>query len=333
MKEHLIRYLVCPDCRGSLRYNNIQKAEKEIKEGLLICEVCKKQYPIRNFIPRFAEGELCQAAQKTQRAWGYQWTVFDELHESYKEQFLDWIAPITPDFFQGKVIADAGCGMGRFTRLAAEFGARDVIGFDISPAVESAWKLSGRLDNLHFIQADIHSLPLKADFDLVYSIGVLHHLPDPEQGFRDICRLLNNGGTLSIWVYGYENNEFIVKYLNPFRENVTSRIPLSVLYFLTFILNVSVHIVLKSIYLPVDSCNTLKFFKPFLPYRDYLSWLARYNFRHNHHVIFDHLVAPIAHYIPRREIEGWFLKEGMSEVSITSRNNNSWRGSGILKMK
>ena len=295
----------------------------------MVCDKCKNFYPIRNFIPRFVGEKINRSARMTQKAWGYQWRIFDELHGSYEKQFLDWITPISADFFKDKVVADAGCGMGRFTRLAAEFGAREVIGFDISGAVEIAQNWAKELPNLHIIQADIYSLPLKQDFDFIYSIGVLHHLPDPYRGFRKLCRLLVKGGAVSVWVYGYENNELIVKYLNPLREKVTSRLPLPFLYLLTLVLNIPLHVILKAVYLPVESHDFLKFFKPVLPYHDYLFWLAKFNFRHNHHVVFDHLVAPVAHYIPRGEIAGWFEKEGLKEIRITSRNNNSWRGYGV----
>ncbi len=331
MKERLLNYLVCPTCRGSLRCDASERADEEIKEGRLLCEGCKKTYPIRDFIPRFVDGDLYESAKKTQRAWGYQWNVFDELHDSYPEQFLDWIAPIGKEFFRDKVVLDAGCGMGRFTRLAAEFGAREVIGFDISRAVEAARKSSADISNVHIIQADMFSLPLKQDFDFIYSIGVLHHLAEPYRGFKNLCRLLNKNGAILAWVYGYENNELIAKYLSPIREKLTSRLPLPCLYFLAFLLNIPFHLILKAVYRPVATNRLLKFFRPFLPYHDYLFWLAKYNFRHNHQVIFDHLAAPIAYYIPREEIVSWFEKEGLEGIRITSRNNNSWRGFGYRK--
>ena len=331
MKNSLLPYLACPHCSGDLQCRSIEEVGGEIKEGALRCEQCSREFPISNFIPRFVKGDLLASAQQTQRAWGYQWHIFNELHSSYRNQFLDWIDPIKPDFFQGKVIADAGCGMGRFTRLAAEFGAKEIIGFDLSVSVEAAWELSSDFPNLHYIQANIYLPPLKKKFNYIYSIGVLHHLPDPYRGFHSLCGLLKKDGAISAWVYGEENNGIIIKYLNPIRENITSRIPHRLLYYLTFLLNIPIHIILKIFYHPVETHAGLKFLYPFLPYRDYLFWLARYSFRHNHQVIFDHLVAPIAFYISRSKFKSWFTRKKLEEISITPRNNNSWRGFGIRK--
>jgi len=329
MKERLLEYLACPACQGPLKIENAVWERDEIREGKLICGGCAAAYPIRDFVPRFVEKKLIEQEERTRSAWGFQWNIFDELHDSYREQFLDWIYPVRKNFFRDKVVVDAGCGMGRFTMLAAEFGAREVIGFDLSRAVDAAARLGAGIPNLHIIQADIYSLPLKQEIDFIYSIGVIHHLPNPYEGFSKLCRLLKPGGAIHVWVYGYENNEFIVKYLNPLREKLTSRLPYRLLYFLTFFLTLPLHFILKTVYLPSSRCRIMSFLKPMLPYRDYLSWLSRYSFRHNHHVIFDHLVAPIAHYIPRAEIESWYQKEGLKKIRITPRNNNSWRGFGI----
>jgi hypothetical protein len=67
-----------------------------------------------------------------------------------------------------------------------------------------------------------------------------------------------------------------------------------------------------------------------LPYRAYLTWLAGYGIRHNHHVIFDHLVAPTAYYIRRDEFAAWFERAGFTDVALSWRNQNSWRGFGRL---
>src|SRR3712207_6743208 len=79
--------------------------------------------------------------QRTVDAFGWQWQEFDQFHPdvaTYEAQFLDWVAPLTPDSFPGKLVLDAGCGMGRFSAVAARLGAERVIGIDLSDSVEAA---------------------------------------------------------------------------------------------------------------------------------------------------------------------------------------------------
>ena len=76
---------------------------------------------------------------------------------------------------------------------------RDVIGIDLSTAVEKAAKL---WPHCSFVQGDIVAPPFTPEsFDLVYSFGVLHHLPDPFRGLRRCYELVKPGGRLLVWVY------------------------------------------------------------------------------------------------------------------------------------
>jgi SAM-dependent methyltransferase len=88
--------------------------------------------------------------------------------------------------------------------VAAAHGAR-VVGVDLSAAVEAADANLGELPNTAFLQADVFDLPLRPEsFDLIYSIGVLHHTPDTHGAFANLPRLLRPGGRISIWVYTSE---------------------------------------------------------------------------------------------------------------------------------
>src|SRR2546426_12679790 len=95
------------------------------------------------------------------------------------------MAPVGKDAFAGRRVLDAGCGKRRHLRLAAAFGAREVIAVDLGPAVDAAAQNTADLDNVHVVQGDLTRPPFRpASVDLIYSIGVLHHLPEPEAGFR-----------------------------------------------------------------------------------------------------------------------------------------------------
>ncbi|KKP88460.1 MAG: Methyltransferase type 11, partial [Berkelbacteria bacterium GW2011_GWA2_35_9] len=98
--------------------------------------------------------KLVQLKKKTINGFGYEWTNFSKLYKEYEQQFLDWIHPITPDFFKNKLVLDAGCGTGRHSYYATRFGA-ETVGMDLSIAVDVAQKNAGNNLRTHIIQADI----------------------------------------------------------------------------------------------------------------------------------------------------------------------------------
>lgn len=339
MKLRLLDYLVCPACGATLRWRRSDVSEDdssgpacagEVEAGTLDCTGCGREFPIVRGIPRLLLEGLSADKERTANAFGWEWQTFSQLHDSsetYEEQFLDWIAPIPPDFFRGKVVLDAGCGMGRFSAVAARFGAREVIAVDLSEAVESARRATRDLPNVHVVQADIYRLPFTRPFDFVFSIGVLHHLPDPEGGFRALVGHLKDGGSIFGWVYGRENNGWIVYLANPLREAVFCRLPRGLLYGISFLVTAGLHPLLKLLYRPAGGA-VLDCLSKALPYRSYLTWLSKFGFRHNHHVVFDHMVAPTAFYLRREEYSAWFQRAGLEDVQLSWRNQNSWRGFG-----
>jgi SAM-dependent methyltransferase len=77
-----------------------------------------------------------------------------------------------------------------------------MIGFDLSMAVEAAYQNIGFRPNVHIIQADVMRPPFPEEtFDIIFSIGVLHHTPDPKKSFSCLVPLMKNGGQIAIWVY------------------------------------------------------------------------------------------------------------------------------------
>jgi SAM-dependent methyltransferase len=336
MKLDLLNYLVCPECKTSLRCAATYSEQDEIIEGVLQCLGCGREYAIRRGVPYMVRQELQSDKRQTADAFGWEWQEFRELHSSeevYREQFLDWVYPIQPEFSRGKVVLDAGCGMGRFTQVTANFGAAAVIGVDLSEAVDVAFERTRNLPNAHIVKGDIYNLPFNRPFDFIFSIGVIHHLPDPEGGFHTLTKHLNERGSIFAWVYGYENNGWIRKVADPIRINFSSRLPRRALYAISMLITIILQPVLKGVYLPAARTDKLKWLRKVLPYQSYLSWLAQFGFRHNHHVVFDHMVAPTAFYIKRRDFAKWFTRAGFREVAISCRNGNSWRGFGQRRLQ
>lgn len=321
---------MCPACDGALDLSVSRVEEAEIIEGRLRCTSCAAAFPITGGIPRFADlAEVESDKHATAENFGWQWKHFTHHDERYAEQLLGWIAPVTPEFFRNKVVLEGGCGKGRHTLLAAEWGAREVIGVDLSEAVETAYAATRSLPNAHVVQADIFHLPLARKFDYAFSVGVLHHLPDPRHGFLSLASKVKAGGQVSAWIYGAENNEWIVRLVNPVREKITSRIDQRALLQLSKIPAAGMFLATKLIYGPLNRRGST--LGQYLFYNDYLSTIAPFGWRDQHLIVFDHLVAPTAFYISRDEFETWWREIGATDVNITWHNKNSWCGLGTIR--
>jgi SAM-dependent methyltransferase len=211
---------------------------------------------------------------------------------------------------------------------ARRWGAREVIGIDLSAAVETAFAATRSLDNAHIIQADIYHLPLARKFDYAFSVGVLHHLPDPRAGFLSLAAKVKPGGHLSAWIYGAENNEWITRWINPVREKITSRINRRVLLQLSKAPAACLYLATKLVYGPLNKNGSPV--AKHLFYNDYLSSISNFGWREQHTIVFDHLVAPTSFYLSREEFESWWRDIGAADVVIGWHNKNSWRGTGVV---
>ncbi|MFN2498477.1 MAG: class I SAM-dependent methyltransferase [Pyrinomonadaceae bacterium] len=299
-------------------------------QGRLACTACKTSFQILRGVPRFVSSERLEADKAaTAESFGWQWQHFTHTDELYAEQFLGWIAPVTPNFFENKLVLEGGCGKGRHTELAARWGALDVVGVDLSDAVDTAFTATRRLENAHIIQADLYHLPLRRVFDYAFSVGVLHHLPDPRAGFRSLASRVKPGGHISAWVYGAENNQWITRYVNPLRK-VTSGIDQRALLQISKLPAALMYLATKLVYGPLNRGPAGRKISNHLFYNDYLKAISKFGWREQHTIVFDHLVAPISHYIHREDFAEWWEDVGANEVKIGWHNSNSWRGFGRI---
>jgi SAM-dependent methyltransferase len=326
MKRRLLSYLACRKCGRPFEAGAEREDGEELLEGWLSCPGCRDRFPVMRGIPRFLPPELSAAKQATAAAFGYEWTHYAKVTAEDRDEFLDWIRPLNEACFAGRVVLDAGCGKGRHLYQAARWGAKDAIGIDLSEAVEAAYQNVRHLPNAHVIQADIYNLPFLSPFDLAYSIGVLHHLPEPKLGFLELVQHVKPGGRISLWVYGKEGNRWIEKFVDPLRRHVTSRLPKFITRAVSLLIALPLYAALKLVYRPARRIAALQ---RKLPYADYLCAISGYSFAENFWNVFDHLVAPTAFYLSRKEVEDWFAAAKLEQAEITQRNNNSWRGTAV----
>ncbi len=327
MKDTLLPLLACPQCGGALALNTTHREAAEIITGSLACSTCTSNYLIRHGVPRFADVAHDEIQRATAANFGAQWLVFDEMQPHHDQQFRDWIAPVTPEFVSDKLVVEGGCGKGRHTRLMAQWNAQAVVGVDLSEAVEAAFRNTRDLPNAHIIQADIYHLPLRQAFDYAFSVGVLHHLPNPRGGFTALVKQLKPGGAISAWIYGRENNAWIINFVDPLRKTLTSRLPMRALYGLSYLLTVFLYLALKLVYAPLSDTPL----RNWLFYSAYLCYIARFPFRELHNIVHDHLTAPVAYYIQREEFTDWYKEIRAVDYEIAWHNHNSWRGFGFIE--
>ncbi len=201
MKEQLLRVLACPICKGDFSLRADRCAGAEVIEGTLTCRCCGATFPISGRIPRFvSSGDYATS-------FGFEWNKFRTIQldsvNGTGESERAFIAKtgLTEGDVKGRLILDAGVGAGRYADVVSRWGG-EVIGVDLTEAVDAAYANIGSRPGVHLIQADIFSLPFRAaTFDLAYSTGVLHHTPDPQAAFRCVSDVVKKGGMLAVYVY------------------------------------------------------------------------------------------------------------------------------------
>jgi ubiquinone/menaquinone biosynthesis C-methylase UbiE len=127
---------------------------------------------------------------------------FDEMEAYYH---LNHVDPKLIDYSRskGKKLLEVGCGWGCDLILFAKNGA-NVTGLDLSA---SAIELAKKYFALRHISADLRvgnaeCLPFPdEEFDVVVSLGVLHHTPDTERALNEVYRVLKPGGEALILLY------------------------------------------------------------------------------------------------------------------------------------
>jgi SAM-dependent methyltransferase len=144
--------------------------------------------------------------RKTAEAFGFEWTTHDSLRQLYRpetalfEEFANYHLP--PTFFTGKRVLDVGCGMGRYSYVAAQLGAATVVGFDRHDGVYAAHRLTAPLGTVKLVRANIFEPPFRrGSFDSIMSIGAVHHTGDAHRAICALVELLRPGGQLFIQVY------------------------------------------------------------------------------------------------------------------------------------
>jgi SAM-dependent methyltransferase len=246
---------------------------------------------------------------------GYEWNTYTTIIPEYEKQFLKWVHPLTKKDFRGKIVLDAGCGMGRNSYWPLKYGSSEVVSLDYDRrTVESARRNLTQFKNAKVIFKSIYSIPYKDYFDISFSIGVIHHLDRPKSAIGNLVRATKKGGKVLIWVYGYKGNEWIVRYISPIRI-IASKLAPFYTHFIAYFFSIPLFVYLKL----------------FKPKREYLRLLSKFTFKPLHLIVFDQLIPKIAHYWTKEEVLRLFENQGLSDIKIYPVNGISWTVVGVKK--
>jgi 2-polyprenyl-3-methyl-5-hydroxy-6-metoxy-1,4-benzoquinol methylase len=110
----------------------------------------------------------------------------------------------------------AGCGTGQHSiETALRFNGSRVLAIDLSlSSLAYAQRKTEELEieNLNYMQADILDLAkLNRQFDIIESVGVLHHMDNPMAGWKSLTNSLKKGGLMNIGLYSELARQHIEK--------------------------------------------------------------------------------------------------------------------------
>ena len=170
---------------------------------------------------------------------------------------------------------------------------------------------------MRVMRASVYDLPFEDRFNLAFSIGVIHHLEHPERALERMVRAVESGGRVLIWVYGRENNGWLVSFLNPLRRMLFSRLPIAGVHHLSLYPAILAWLLLRLGVRPIE----------------YFRLLAKFDFPHLRSIVFDQMLPHIAHYWPRETVERMMAEAGLEDLRLIWVNQMSWSAIGTRPPK
>ncbi len=317
-------------------------------DGTLACRACPARYPIIAGTPRMlapehrralarsyplaaealADGPARRGAdsadpdlaikQLTAESFAYEWNQFGGLREEWAQNFADYLRPHPVEGLAGKEILDVGAGSGRHSLHAARAGAR-VVAVDLGASIDVARRNlpAGVLT----VQADAEDLPFATEsFDLVMSIGVLHHLPDPERALRSIARYARVGGHVHVYLYWVPEQRWHRRTLTAVSaaRRVTVQLPHRVLHALCYPLAAGLHVAFVAPQRALRRRPRGRRVAAVLPLQTY----ADYPFSVLVNDQFDRFSAPLERRFTATEVRDAMVGAGLEEVVVIP--NHGW---------
>ena len=252
--------------------------------------------------------EMSDLAKGSPERFGYSWDHYADLLPEHEEQFLRWTT-LDRSFWKGMRFVDGGCGIGRNSYWPMTYGALGGLAIDVDDrTLGRARHNLAQFPSMEVRKQSIYEITESDAFDIAFSIGVVHHLSDPDAAVARLVRSAKPGGLVLVWLYGRENNGWIVHLFNPLRQALFSRLPLRLVHRLSWPLTALLWLALRL----------------GLPPGAYYRLIRRFSFEHLRAIVFDHMIPRIAQYYTREEAEALLARASLTDIRSTWVNQNSW---------
>ncbi len=249
----------------------------------------------------------------TVEEFGDQFTVYNNIDGYWGsvEMLKNTVYPFDLNEIKDKKICEIGSGSGRIIKRLNSFNPTKIVAVEPSRAIEVA-KRNNKDSSIEFLNIRGQDLAFKEEFDYIFSLGVIHHIPEYEVVCKKIYNSLKPNGKFIIWVYGYENNQIYLKIFNNLRR-VTRIMPDFILRILCKFLNISA-------ILYIFLCKLFN-----MPLKEYFNKVfSKCSFKKREEIIFDQLNPSFSKYFKKEELESLLKTSGFSKIKIHHRHNYSW---------
>ena len=265
---------------------------------------------------------------ETVEAFGEEWSKFNQFSETEIEQlakthYFD-IVPL--EYIQNKKLLDVGCGTGRWTKYVAKYAAT-VDAIDPSKAIVVAAELLKDCTNIRLSRTSVNNLPFENEsFDFVFSLGVLHHIPDTASAMQQSVNKLKKGGFFLVYLYyNLENRNSFFKWLFSLSNNIRKQIcklPPAAKNFICDIIAVFIYLPFVFVGTFIKFIGAKEFAKK-IPLHFYLG--KTYNVIRND--ARDRFGTPLEQRFTKDEIRQMMQNCGLTEI-VFSENEPYWHAIG-----
>jgi SAM-dependent methyltransferase len=277
----------------------------------------------RNYRSDFLKGnsmEIRNIDENTVSSFGLQWSTYDQNRlpgdEKTAQRFEEYFAIFPWNTLPDRAVgADIGCGSGRWAlRVAPRVGILHCVDASEQAIMVARRNLADQR-NCAFHHASVDAIPLPpGSMDFVYSLGVLHHVPDTMAGIEACVALLKPGAPFLVYLYYALDQRpwwfrAVWKGTDVVRRGI-SRLPFWPKRGLTEVIAIAVYWPVARFCAVVERLGGDPDGLPLSWYRDKSLYIMRTN-------AFDRFATPLEQRFSRARIEAMMRKAGLQDIRFS----------------